>query len=163
MRGGTSKGPYFLADDLPADPGARDKVLLALMGSPDARQIDGLGGADSLTSKVALVSRSGRAGVDVYYLFAQVKIDRAAETARLTGRSIASPAKGLVALKTVRQPCASSASIPIVHPRIRSFGPKSSIRRDGHRRRGTAGTYLAEPPRRVGSKTALLPPVASPT
>lgn len=77
MRGGTSKGPYFKATDLPADIAARDRVLLAAMGSPDARQIDGLGGADTLTSKVAIVSRSERDGVDVDYLFAQVDIGRA--------------------------------------------------------------------------------------
>src|ERR671939_1676213 len=78
MRGGTSKGPYFLADDLPADPAVRDQVLLAVMGSPDVRQIDGIGGADPLTSKVAIVSKSTRPGIDVDYLFAQVKIDQAA-------------------------------------------------------------------------------------
>ena len=76
MRGGTSKGPYFLADDLPSDPAVRDRVLLSVMGSPDKRQIDGLGGADSLTSKVAIVSKSSRPDADVDYLFAQVKIDR---------------------------------------------------------------------------------------
>ncbi len=48
MRGGTSKGAFFLADDLPADPAQRDAVLLAVMGSPDVRQIDGIGGADPL-------------------------------------------------------------------------------------------------------------------
>lgn len=74
MRGGTSKGPFFLADDLPKDPYWRDQTLLAVMGSPDARQIDGIGGADSLTSKVAIVSRSTRPGIDVDYLFAQVRI-----------------------------------------------------------------------------------------
>jgi 4-oxalomesaconate tautomerase len=77
MRGGTSKGPFFLASDLPADPALRDRVLMAIMGSPDARQIDGLGGADPLTSKVAIVARSQRPGVDVDYLFAQVLIERA--------------------------------------------------------------------------------------
>src|SRR5690242_9425722 len=65
MRGGTSRGPYFKAEDLPADPATRDRVLLAAMGSPDLRQIDGLGGADTLTSKVAIVSKSSRPGVDV--------------------------------------------------------------------------------------------------
>jgi 4-oxalomesaconate tautomerase len=75
MRGGTSKGPYFVASDLPDDARARDRVLLAVMGSPDPRQIDGLGGADPLTSKVAIVSRSERPGVDVDYLFAQVVLD----------------------------------------------------------------------------------------
>ncbi|MCB9957478.1 MAG: 4-oxalomesaconate tautomerase [Rhodospirillaceae bacterium] len=77
MRGGTSKGGYFLADDLPADTAARDAFLLGVMGSPDPRQIDGLGGADPLTSKVAVVSRSKRPGVDVDYLFLQVFVDRA--------------------------------------------------------------------------------------
>lgn len=76
MRGGTSKGPFFLATDLPGDVPLRDRVLLAVMGSPDARQIDGLGGADPLTSKVAIVSRSLRPGIDVDYLFAQVSIER---------------------------------------------------------------------------------------
>jgi len=75
IRGGTSKGAYFLADDLPAEAEARDRVLLAAMGSPDARQIDGIGGGDSLTSKVAIIKRSARPGVDVDYLFAQVVVD----------------------------------------------------------------------------------------
>ncbi|WP_226505861.1 4-oxalomesaconate tautomerase [Pseudomonas sp. MWU16-30317] len=76
MRGGTSKGAYFLADDLPADPAQRDRVLLAAMGSPDPRQIDGIGGADSLTSKVAIIRASTRPGTDVDYLFAQVVVDQ---------------------------------------------------------------------------------------
>jgi 4-oxalomesaconate tautomerase len=75
MRGGTSRGPYFLASDLPAEPSLRDRVLLSVMGSPDVRQIDGLGGADPLTSKVAIVGRSSRPGVDLEFLFAQVLID----------------------------------------------------------------------------------------
>ena len=76
MRGGTSRGPYFRAADLPADAGTRDRVLLAVMGSPDARQIDGVGGADTLTSKVAVVGPSERRGADVDYLFAQVDIEK---------------------------------------------------------------------------------------
>lgn len=75
IRGGTSKGAYFLADDLPSDQAARDHVLLAAMGSPDPRQIDGIGGADSLTSKVAIIRQSARPGIDVDYLFAQVVVD----------------------------------------------------------------------------------------
>jgi len=75
MRGGTSRGPYFIKSDLPDDIPTRDKVLLATMGSPDNRQIDGLGGADPVKSKVAIVSKSDEAGVDVNYHFAQVKID----------------------------------------------------------------------------------------
>ena len=77
MRGGTSKGGYFLKSDLPADTAARDALLLRVMGSPDPRQIDGMGGADPLTSKVAVVARSEREGVDVDYLFLQVFVDKA--------------------------------------------------------------------------------------
>lgn len=80
MRGGTSKGLYFLAEDLPADAAARDDLLLRIMGSPDARQIDGLGGAHPLTSKVAVVSRSERDDADVDYLFLQVFVDQAIVT-----------------------------------------------------------------------------------
>ncbi|ATY33498.1 4-oxalomesaconate tautomerase [Sphingomonas psychrotolerans] len=77
MRGGTSKGGFFVADDLPQEPAARDAFLLGAMGSPDPRQIDGMGGADPLTSKVAIVRRSDRDGVDVDYLFLQVFVDQA--------------------------------------------------------------------------------------
>ena len=80
MRGGTSKGGYLLADDLPADVADRDRALLRIMGSPDPLQIDGMGGADPLTSKVAVVSRSARPGVDVDYLFLQVFVDQAIVT-----------------------------------------------------------------------------------
>lgn len=80
MRGGTSKGGYFLKDDLPSDIAARDAFLLRIMGSPDPSQIDGMGGADPLTSKVAVVSKSEREGVDVDYLFLQVFVDRAIVT-----------------------------------------------------------------------------------
>lgn len=74
MRGGTSRGPYFLASDLPQDPGRRDQVLLKVMGSPHPLQVDGLGGANTLTSKVAIVGRSRHPGADVDYLFAQVSV-----------------------------------------------------------------------------------------
>ena len=77
MRGGTSKGGYFLASDLPADPAARDALLLRFMGSPDTRQIDGMGGATPLTSKVAVISPSERDDADVEYLFLQIFVDRA--------------------------------------------------------------------------------------
>ncbi len=75
MRGGTSKGAYFLASDLPADAALRDRVLLRVMGSPDPRQIDGLGGADPLTTKVAIVGPASRPDADIDYLFAQVVVD----------------------------------------------------------------------------------------
>ena len=80
MRGGTSKGAYFLADDLPRDAAERDALLLSIMGSPDERQIDGIGGADPLCSKVAIVSRSQRDNADIDYLFLQVFVDRAVVT-----------------------------------------------------------------------------------
>jgi 4-oxalomesaconate tautomerase len=76
LRGGTSKGGYFLKDDLPSDAVARDAFLLKIMGSPDLNQIDGMGGADPLTSKVAVVSKSERDGIDVDYLFLQVFVDQ---------------------------------------------------------------------------------------
>ncbi len=76
MRGGTSKGLYFLADDLPAAVDSRDELLLRVMGSPDPRQIDGVGGAHPLTSKVAVVSPSAVPGIDVDYLFLQVMVDK---------------------------------------------------------------------------------------
>ena len=77
MRGGTSKGLYFHASDLPQSARARDAALLAAMGSPDPRQIDGVGGAHPLTSKVALISPSKRTDADVDYLFLQVVVDKA--------------------------------------------------------------------------------------
>lgn len=75
MRGGTSKGAYFLASDLPTAPAARDEVLLSILGSPDPRQIDGIGGGDPLSSKVAIVAPSKHPGIDVDYLFLQVFVD----------------------------------------------------------------------------------------
>ena len=77
MRGGTSRGPFFLTSDLPADTPTRDAVLLSAMGSPHDYQVDGIGGARSLTSKVAMISRSTQPGADVDYLFAQVLINEA--------------------------------------------------------------------------------------
>lgn len=77
MRGGTSKGPFFLSRDLPEEPDLRNQVLLSVMGSPDLRQIDGIGGADALTSKVAMVGPPSRPDADVDYLFAQVAVERA--------------------------------------------------------------------------------------
>jgi 4-oxalomesaconate tautomerase len=76
MRGGSSRGPFFLASDLPADTPTRDRVLLAVMGSPDRRQIDGLGGAHPLTSKVGIVSPSQTPGVALDFLFAQLQPDK---------------------------------------------------------------------------------------
>jgi 4-oxalomesaconate tautomerase len=80
MRGGTSKGGFFLKDDLPADIAERDALLLRIMGSPDPRQIDGMGSGDPLTSKVAVVTRSAREGVDLDYLILQVFVSEATVT-----------------------------------------------------------------------------------
>ena len=80
MRGGTSKGLYFLAADLPADPGQRDELLLRIMGSGNPLQIDGLGGAHLLTSKVAVISPAQREDADVDYLFLQLGVEQATVT-----------------------------------------------------------------------------------
>ncbi|NVJ71477.1 MAG: 4-oxalomesaconate tautomerase [Alphaproteobacteria bacterium] len=77
MRGGTSKGLFIHRDELPDDPARRDQVLMAAMGSPDARQINGVGGAHPLTSKVAIIGPSGEDDIDVDYLFLQVVVDKA--------------------------------------------------------------------------------------
>jgi 4-oxalomesaconate tautomerase len=76
MRGGTSKGAYFLEEDLPADPDERDSLILKIMGAPDPRQIDGLGGAHPLTSKVAVISKSEDDKADIDYLFLQTGVDQ---------------------------------------------------------------------------------------
>lgn len=76
MRGGTSKGPFFLASDLPVDRGQRDQILMSVMGSGHPLQIDGIGGGNAVTSKVAIVGPASVAGADVDYLFAQVRIDQ---------------------------------------------------------------------------------------
>jgi 2-methylaconitate cis-trans-isomerase PrpF len=77
IRGGTSKGVYLLASELPKDPEVRDRVILSIFGSPDPRQINGLGGADPLTSKVAIIARSRRGDADVDYTFGYVGIEKA--------------------------------------------------------------------------------------
>lgn len=105
MRGGTSRGPFFLASDLPAERSKLDAFLLATMGSPDQRQIDGLGGGRSVTSKVAIIAPSQRPGVDVDYTFAQVLLDRAQVNWRancgnmLSGVGPAAILRGLVPIR----------------------------------------------------------------
>jgi 4-oxalomesaconate tautomerase len=93
MRGGTSRGPFFFENDLPLDAAARDAILLSVMGSPDARQIDGLGGADPLTSKVGIVRRGQASGIDLEFLFAQVSIqERRVDTTPNCGNMLAAVA-----------------------------------------------------------------------
>jgi 4-oxalomesaconate tautomerase len=117
MRGGTSKGAYFLAEDLPADPAERDDLLLRIMGSPDPRQIDGIGGAHPLTSKVAVISRSARADADVDYLFLQVGVDTATVSDRqncgnlLAGVGPFAVERGLVGKAPVRIHMVNSGSV----------------------------------------------------
>ena len=77
MRGGTSRGPFFLETDLPGDPNERERFLIAALGSPHVLQVNGVGGGNPMTSKVAIVSPSSHPGADVDYLFAQVSTDRA--------------------------------------------------------------------------------------
>jgi len=84
MRGGTSKGVYLMARDLPDDPAGRDRVILDIFGSPDVRQINGMGGADPLTSKVAILAPSKRAGVDIDYTFGYVGIRKRSLTTKAT-------------------------------------------------------------------------------
>ncbi len=117
MRGGTSKGAYFLAEDLPADPAERDDLLLRIMGSPDSRQIDGIGGAHPLTSKVAVISESVRPDADVDYLFLQVGVDRAMVSDRqncgnlLAGVGPFAVERGLAAASPVRIRMVNSGSL----------------------------------------------------
>ncbi len=104
MRGGTSKGAFFTAEDLPTDPTERDDLLLRVMGSPDARQIDGLGGATPLTSKVAIIGPSERDDADISYLFLQIGVDDATISDRqncgnlLAGTAQFAAERGLVEL-----------------------------------------------------------------
>jgi 4-oxalomesaconate tautomerase len=117
--GGTSKGAYFLAADLPCDPAERDELLLRIMGSPDARQIDGIGGAHPLTSKVAVISSSARADADVDYLFLQVGVAEATVSDRqncgnlLAGVGPFAVERGLVGAAPVRIHMVNSGSVAI--------------------------------------------------
>jgi 4-oxalomesaconate tautomerase len=122
MRGGTSKGAYFLAGDLPAATEDRDDLLLRIMGSPDPRQIDGIGGAHPLTSKVAVVSRSAREDADLDYLFLQVGVGAATVSGRqncgnlLAGVAPFALERGLVAAAPVRIHMVNSGDLAIATP-----------------------------------------------
>jgi 4-oxalomesaconate tautomerase len=146
MRGGSSKGAYFLAADLPADPAERDDLLLRIMGSPDERQIDGIGGGHPLTSKVAVVSPSTSADADVDYLFLQVVPDRAIVTdAQTCGNLLAGVGpfaieRGLVA------PAGETTDV-----RIRIMNPtvtlaEARVRTPGRRVRYDGDTIMAGTP-----------------
>ena len=152
MRGGTSKGLYFHARDLPADANLRNSVLIAAMGSPDARQIDGMGGAHPLTSKVAVISPPSRKDADVDYLFIQVVVDEnRADTSQNCGNILAGVGpfaieEGLVkangAYTDVRIHMVNSASIAVA--RIETPGGK--VRYEGSARiDGVPGTHAPIP------------------
>lgn len=168
MRGGTSKGPYFRLADLPASEEGRARALLAAMGSPDPRQIDGIGGADTLTSKVAMVAPSAREGVDVDYHFAQVAVDRAfVDTSPSCGNMLAGV--GPFAIETGMVPVQGETTRVIIHDantgsRIEAIvqTPGGAVNYDGEARiSGVPGS--AAPVRLnfmgiVGSKTGALFP-----
>lgn len=138
MRGGSSKGAYFLREDLPTDPAERDDLLLRIMGSPDERQIDGLGGGHPLTSKVAVVSLSADEHADVDYLFLQVVPNRAVVTdAQTCGNLLAGvgpfaverglvPVTGDITAVRVR---IVNPTVNLVEARVRTTG--GQVRYDG--------------------------------
>src|SRR6202048_3535753 len=114
MRGGTSRGPFFVASDLPADPAARDEVLIAAMGSGHELQVDGIGGGHPLTSKVAIVGPSNVSGADVDYLFAQVKVrERVVDTSPNCGNMLAGV--GPFAIETGLVPAAAGTTLVRIH------------------------------------------------
>ncbi len=152
MRGGTSKGLYFHSDDLPAERPLLERVLLAAMGSPDARQIDGLGGAHPLTSKVAIISRSKRADADVDYLFLQVVVDKPeVSDSQNCGNILAGIGpwaieNGLVAVTGATTPVrihmANTGSIAVAHVPT----PRGAVEYEGNARiDGVPGTAAAIP------------------
>jgi 2-methylaconitate cis-trans-isomerase PrpF len=166
MRGGTSKGPYFKMQDIPQDPDIRARVLLAAMGSPDIRQIDGLGGADTLTSKVAMVGPSSREGVDVDYLFAQVSVDKAiVDTSPSCGNMLSGV--GPFAIETGMVPVAGEKTSVVIYDintqsRIEAIveTPDGAVNYEGDARidgvPGTAAEIRLNFMDIVGSKTGAL-------
>lgn len=172
MRGGTSKGPYFHMRDLPGDPETRNRVLLAAMGSPDLRQIDGIGGADPLTSKVAMIGPPTRDDADVDYLFAQVSIERALVDTEPTCGNILSGI-GAFAIEAGLVPATDGTTTVMVHnvntaSLIESIvqTPGGTVEYDGDTAidgvPGTAAPVVLNFMDVVGSKTgALLPTGAS--
>lgn len=114
MRGGTSKGAFFVEDDLPAVACERDRLLLELMGTPDPRQIDGLGGAHPLTTKVAILSPSGRDDVDVEYLFLQPGVAEATITDRQNCGNMLAAAGPFAVERGLVEPAEGSNSVRIL-------------------------------------------------
>ena len=172
MRGGTSRGPYFLASDLPVDPQQRDQVLLAVMGSGHWLEIDGIGGGNPLTSKVAMVSRSKQPGADVDYLFAQVKIEeRVVDTSPNCGNMLAGV--GPFAIEAGLVPAQSGTTTVRIHNvntnrliEARIATPDGVVTYDGNAAidgvPGTAAPVHLAFLGAAGSKTGKLLPTGSP-
>ena len=173
MRGGTSKGAYFLPEDLPADPGQRDELLMRIMGTPDIRQIDGIGGAHPLTSKVAVVSLSDEKEADVEYLFLQVGVDKPTVTDRqncgnlLAGvapfaieRGLIEPGDGQVAvrIKMLNTNSIATARFEVKHgqPVYEGDVPISGVP-------GTAAPIYLDFENTAGGSTGALLPTGEPT
>ena len=172
-RGGTSKGPLILGRDLPADNGVRDRVLLAAMGSPHKRQIDGIGGAETLTSKIAVVSKSSRPDIDVDYLFVQVNpesdlVDYSSNCGNMLS------AVGPFALEMgLVQPCDPQTRVSIYNINTRSVievilhTPQAEVTYDGVAAidgvPGTAAPVRQNFARTIGSKTGKLLPTGHTT
>ena len=174
MRGGTSKALYFHARDLPHSAAARDRVLLAAMGSPDPRQIDGVGGAHPLTSKIAIISPSQRSDADVDYLFLQVVVDKAeVSDSQNCGNILAgvgpwSIENGLVPHHgTIPRQCASTCSIPQALPSHMCPTPGGAVEYEGDARiDGVPGSAAAIPIDFLdvaGSSCGTLLPTGSPS
>jgi 4-oxalomesaconate tautomerase len=168
MRGGTSRGPYFLSSDLPSDKATRDAVLLSIMGSPDVRQIDGLGGATPLTSKVAIISPSSHPWAQVDYLFAQVSIEESVvDTSPSCGNMLAGVGpfaieQGLVTAEEgetsvrIRNVNTDSLIEAIVQTPNKAVSYNGTTRIDGVP--GCSAAILLNFSRVVGSKTGKLLP-----
>jgi 2-methylaconitate cis-trans-isomerase PrpF len=171
MRGGTSRGPYFLSTDLPSDPAERDRVLIGVMGAGHELQVDGLGGGHPLTSKVAIVGRSRMPGADVDYLFAQVDVkNRRVDTSPNCGNMLAGV--GPFAIEAGLAPAQDGASTvkiynvntkKIIEARIETPGGK--VRYDGGQAidgvPGTAAPIHLAFLDAAGSKTGKLLPTGS--
>lgn len=114
MRGGTSKAVFMRIDDVPSEPAARERFLLALFGSPDRRQIDGLGGADPLTSKFAMIGPATRADADIDYTFAQIGIEEAYVSYEIVCGNISS-ATGVYAIEEGLVPAVEPITAVRVH------------------------------------------------
>ena len=171
MRGGTSKGAYFLARDLPADEAERNALLLSVMGSPDPRQIDGIGGADPLTSKVAVVAASNLPDADIEYLFLQVFVDRAIVTDRqncgniLSGVAQFAVEKGLVQANDGRTEVAVHMVNSDQVAGVTIETPGGAVTYEGTARidgvPGTAAPVLQNFPQAAGSTCGALLPTGS--